>query len=114
MEIPGSSLEPVEPMHLGRAPLSPFKRQRRLSLRVYLYCGESDHYIASYPFSPSKLTSLCRGVDERWLYLLFLFPEDLPGTLMWKLESLHLNVLVDSEADGWFISQVVVEQAKIP
>lgn len=38
----------------------------------------------------------------------------LPGTLLWKLESLHLNFLVDSAADGWFISQEVVEQAKIP
>lgn len=38
----------------------------------------------------------------------------LPGTLLWKLESLHLNFLVDSVADGWFISQEVVEQAKIP
>lgn len=36
-----------EPMQLGRARLSPSERQRRMQLRLCLYCGLAGHYAAN-------------------------------------------------------------------
>ena len=38
-----------EPMHLGRTRLTPRERQRRISKKLCLYCGESGHFLVSCP-----------------------------------------------------------------
>ena len=46
------SLPSEEPMQLGRARLSPTERQRRMQLRLCLYCGLAGHYAATCRSSP--------------------------------------------------------------
>ncbi|KAJ8014175.1 hypothetical protein DPEC_G00037520 [Dallia pectoralis] len=43
-----------EPMHLGRARLSPAERTRRMQAGVCLYCGQNGHYITSCPVRPKE------------------------------------------------------------
>ncbi|KAJ7989425.1 hypothetical protein DPEC_G00304410 [Dallia pectoralis] len=43
-----------EPMHLGRAHLSPAERTRRMQAGVCLYCGQNGHYITSCPVRPKE------------------------------------------------------------
>ena len=47
-----ASSGPEEPMQLGRARLTPLERQRRLRLRLCIYCGEGDHFLARCPAVP--------------------------------------------------------------
>ncbi|KAJ7997137.1 hypothetical protein DPEC_G00225840 [Dallia pectoralis] len=43
-----------EPMHLGRARLSPAERTRRMQAGVCLYYGQNGHYITSCPVRPKE------------------------------------------------------------
>lgn len=48
----GTVVEPVQP---GQTCLSLAERQERLHSQSCLYCGKSDHFIASCPMRPKDL-----------------------------------------------------------
>lgn len=50
------SNSPVEPMQLGRTRLHPSERQRRVNLRLCIYCGQAGHFLASCPQTPKEQT----------------------------------------------------------
>lgn len=51
---PSGDLE--EPMQLGRARLTPSERQRRLKLKLCIYCGQAGHFLSSCPSTPKEQT----------------------------------------------------------
>lgn len=49
-----SPLSTEEPMQLGRLRLTPTERQRRLHLRLCIYCGQAGHVLAHCPALPKE------------------------------------------------------------
>uniref|UniRef100_A0A3B3R1X0 ribonuclease H n=1 Tax=Paramormyrops kingsleyae TaxID=1676925 RepID=A0A3B3R1X0_9TELE len=99
---PHLAIEAPEPMQVGRSPLTPMERRRRLQGGLCLYCGETGHSIAACPIRPLREdTSVPVGVSSLSPALLSQFT--VPVVLELGTRRLHVRALIDSGAAGNFI-----------
>ncbi|KAL0194826.1 hypothetical protein M9458_008398, partial [Cirrhinus mrigala] len=88
-----------EPMQLDNHRLTPRERQRRITMGLCLYCGQSDHFIKDCPRRPPRpVVSTILPMHEN------MYPFTSPVTLTAPSVFITVAALIDSGSAGNFIA----------
>uniref|UniRef100_A0A3B1JYM9 Gypsy retrotransposon integrase-like protein 1 n=1 Tax=Astyanax mexicanus TaxID=7994 RepID=A0A3B1JYM9_ASTMX len=119
-----AALPAPEPMDIQKTRLTPEERQRRIRLRLCLYCGEAGHFKAECGLltRPVKAPALGQRVEcspranvvRKHNTILRSKCFTLPVNIMLPTGMLSVPALVDSGSEGNFISQDLVKEHGVP
>lgn len=99
-------------MQVGRTPLSPEKRERRIREHLCLYCGQMEHLRAScqtWPpqqSTPRVSTSILPNYSASCI--------EVPVEIVFSTSTIVTKALLDSGAAGNFIDEDLAQQFNIP
>ncbi|KAI2657525.1 Transposon Tf2-8 polyprotein [Labeo rohita] len=97
-----------EPMQVDSTRLTRTERNRRISLGLCLYCGQSGHILRTCPVRPPRpmVSTITTEIEPTMLTLL-------PVTLRTSDQILSTSALIDSGSSGNFISSDCLKQLQL-
>uniref|UniRef100_A0A3B3S715 CCHC-type domain-containing protein n=1 Tax=Paramormyrops kingsleyae TaxID=1676925 RepID=A0A3B3S715_9TELE len=107
------NVDTVEPMQVGRSPLTSAERRRQTQGGLCLNCGGTGHALTACPVRPQR-EERTLPVGDFSLLLSSLTQFTVSVILRWKDKSCRVRALIDSGAAGNFLDVNLARQLQIP